>query len=75
MTQLRQLDLDFGLAGTGMTRKDVQDQIGPVDNLAFQQVLQVAHLARRKLVVENHEIALDVPEKILQLVGFALADK
>ena len=54
--ELRQLHLPFALPRARAPRKDVEDQLRPVDDLPFQTVLELAQLSRRQLGVHDHQI-------------------
>ena len=53
--ELRQLHLQHALAGAGVAREDVEDELGAVDHRARQPRLNVARLRRRQVVVEQHQ--------------------
>ena len=52
--QLRQLHLQLAFARARAPREDIQDELGPVENLDVQRFFQIALLGRRQLVVEDH---------------------
>ena len=56
VAQLRQLDLQFPLGGDGPLGEDVEDEGGAVDDRHAARVLDVAHLRRGELAVEDDEV-------------------
>ncbi len=56
--KLRQLHLQLALAGPRMARKNVQDQLRPVQHPARQRRLKIAQLGGRQVVVEEHQVGL-----------------
>jgi hypothetical protein len=54
--QLRELDLELALGTARAPRKDVEDEAGAVQHALADQLLEVALLGRRELVVHEHEI-------------------
>ena len=56
-----------------MLGEDVEDQRDPVDDVAFEQLLQVPLLGRRELVVEDHDVDIERLCEQAQLLGLALA--
>ena len=46
--ELRQLDLEVGLVGPGVGGEDVEDDLGAVDDLDAERLLQVARLGRAR---------------------------
>src|SRR5690554_2995180 len=51
---LGQLYLGFGMGRAGTTGKDVENQVGPVEDATLKYGLDVLQLRGRKLVVENY---------------------
>jgi hypothetical protein len=51
--QLRQLDLQPSFAAARPLRKNVEDQLGSIEDFAREQILQVATLRGRKFIIEN----------------------
>jgi hypothetical protein len=75
---LRQLHLQRALAGAGVLGEDVQDQRGAIENndvVAVEGFLQLALVARRKLVVEDDHIEVQRALPGLQLLHLAGADE
>src|SRR6185295_12271058 len=62
------------LVGAGVRREDVENQLGPVDDLAGDVLLEVRDLAWGELVVEDHGVDLRVRHAAGELGGLALAD-
>ncbi len=73
--QQRQLDLGFALGGAGVLGEDVEDHGCPVDGGAPEQLLEVALLRRRELVVEHHGVGVDLEAGGQQLLHLALPDE
>ena len=71
--QLRQLHLQLAFAGLGALREDAQDQLGAVEHLAAEFLLQVALLARRQRVVEDHRRGVDGVGLAADLLDLAAA--
>src|ERR1019366_4988937 len=75
--QPRDLHLQLRLATVGMTMEDLHDHAGPIEHLHAGCALEVAGLARRDIVIDDHEprlrrrlwIALDVRGIRFLLVG------
>ena len=62
--ELRQLDLEAGLARAGALGEDGEDQLAAVDHLALELGLQVLHLAGGEIVVEDDEIDLGLDARV-----------
>ena len=56
MFQLSQFNLKFAFARPRPLRKDIENQLSPVENLALEGFFEVAALRGRKFVVENDGI-------------------
>ena len=56
--QLRQLHLQLALRAGGPLGEDVQDQRGAVHHLHVEDILQVAHLDARQLLVQDAHVCL-----------------
>ena len=56
--QARDLDLQLGLAAVRMTMEDLDDDAGPIQHLRAGGALEVAGLARRDFMIDNHEVRL-----------------
>ena len=74
VAQQGQLDLGLALVGAGVLGEDVEDHRGPVDGRAAQDLLEVALLGRRELVVEDDGVGVDGQGHRLELLGLAPAD-
>ena len=72
--ELRQLDLEVGLVGPRPGGEDVEDDLGPVDHLDAQELLQVPRLGGAEVVVEDDEVGLVRLDQLLQLLDLARAD-
>ena len=73
--ELRQLDLEPRLAGSGAAREDVEDQLRAIHHLHRQLLLQVADLGSGEIVVEDHEVGIAIAGQFGQLLELALADE
>ena len=58
VAELRELDLDPALLSAGVLGKYVQDHSRAVDRGATEDLLQVARLGGRELVVENDRVGV-----------------
>ena len=70
-----QLHLGLALLAVGVLGEDVEDHGGAVDGRATEQLLEVALLGGRELVVEHHRVAVGGQRQLAQLLGLALADE
>ena len=68
-----QLHLRLSLLAVGVLGEDVEDHRGAVDGGAAQDLLQVAALGRRQLLVEDDRVGVDLVRDLPQLLGLALA--
>jgi hypothetical protein len=68
---LSELDLELALASAGVASKDVEDELGAVENAAGQSGLEVAQLRGRKVVIEENEIGLRRSGDSSDLFNFA----
>src|SRR5689334_19454920 len=75
MLQLRQLDLEFALAGAGTLGEDIENQGGAIENLALEKLFQIAALRRRKFVVEDDGVDLVLLTPFGEFGGFARPDE
>lgn len=73
--QLRQFHLQLAFVGTCALGEDVEDQPGPVEYAALERTLEVALLAGRQGVVENHQLDVFGLDQVVQLLDLATADK
>src|SRR5262249_28281830 len=74
VTQLRELALDHALLTRRVLGEDVEDQRGPVDDVDTEDLLEVALLCGRELVVEHDEVDVERVADLLQFLRLALAD-
>ena len=70
-----QLDLDRPDPRRGVLGEDVEDQRFSVDDVALEELLQVALLRRGELVVEDHEVDVQGPGQRGQLARLPGADE
>ena len=72
--ELGQLDLEVGLVRPGMGGEDVEDDLGAVDHLDAELLLEVPRLRRAQVVVEDDEVGLVGLDQLLELLDLARAD-
>ena len=60
VAQLGQLDLSLALLGARVLGEDVEDHGGAVDGRAPKDLLEVAALRGRQLVVEHNRVGVDL---------------
>ena len=60
VAQLGQLDLSLALLGARVLGEDVEDHGGAVDSRAPEDLLEVAALRGRQLVVEHNRVGVDL---------------
>ena len=75
MLQLRQLDLQLAFTGPGPLSENIQNQRRAIQNLAIEDLLQIAALRRRKFVVENDRIDIRPAAMQRKLVRLAFANE
>ena len=75
VAQERQLDLCLALGAAGVLGEDVEDHRGAVDGGAPEQLLQVAVLRRRQLVVEDDGVGVEAAAQLGDLLRLAAADE
>ena len=75
IVQLRQLHLKLAFAGARPPRENVQDELGAVQHLHVQRLLQIALLRRRQFAIEDHHGRFVKVDLGLQLVDLAGADQ
>ena len=73
--ELRQFDLQLAFMAARALGEDVEDQPGAVDHAALEELLQVALLARRQRVVDQHEVGAAGIGRGLDLVELAAAQQ
>jgi hypothetical protein len=73
--QLRELDLELAFVAAGALREDVEDQGVAVEHAAADELLEVAFLARRERMVDEHHVAAGVGDDLADLLGLAAADE
>ena len=74
VAQQGQLDLGPALGGPGVLGEDVEDHRRAVDGRPAQDLLQVALLGRREVVVEDHGVGVDGQADRQELLGLAPAE-
>ena len=78
MLEAGELDLQLALVGAGALREDVEDHVGAVVYQHFfaalgKRPLEVAHLRRRELPVEDHDLGRVQAQRIADLLHLARA--
>lgn len=73
--QLRELDLELALVAAGALGEDVEDQGAAVEHPHPDELLEVALLARRERVVDEHHLGAGVRDDDADLFGLAAADE
>ena len=73
--QLRELHLQVALTGAGVSGKDVQNELRAIDDAHGQQVVQVARLRRREVVVEQDQVGTGGGHHGFHLLNLARADQ
>ena len=75
VAQLGELNLELALVGTRPLGEDVEDEAGAVEHPAAQFALEIALLARRQPMIEQHEFgAVGLPHRH-ELADLARADE
>jgi succinyl-diaminopimelate desuccinylase len=72
--ELRKLDLELALGAHGVLRKDVEDQLRPIDDSRLERILERALLRRAELVVHDEHLGASLAVGLLQLLELSLAD-
>ncbi len=74
MLELRQLDLQLALVGAGALGEDVEDQPRTREHTALQSLLEIAFLARRKIVIEDRDLCLARRTRCSDFIDLARTD-
>ena len=74
IAELGQLDLHLGGTRTGMKSEDVENDGTAVEYAFVREGLQVAHLRRRQVIVEDDHVGVAAAGKVPQLLRLALPD-
>ena len=74
VAELRELHLHHALLAARVLGEDVEDQRDAVDDVDLEQLLEVALLRGRELVVEHDEVDVERLGELLQLLRLARAD-
>ena len=75
VAQLGQLDLELAFVRPGPLGEDVEDELGPVDDLDLDLVLEVPLLGRVEGVVEDDEVGRSLARLAGDVGDLALADE
>ncbi len=73
--QLRELDLQLAFVRARAPGKDVEDQLGAIDDAPAARLLEVARLPRRQLVVDDDEVRAGLVAGARDLLDLARADE
>jgi hypothetical protein len=72
--ELGELDLELAFAGAGALGEDLEDQGGPVEDLAAERFLQIPGLRTGEFVVEDHGVDAEFLAARGELRGLAGSD-
>ena len=75
MLELRQFDLEFAFFGAGTLSENIENQRGPVENLAIEHIFQIATLSGRKLVIKDDRVDILFAAMGGKFPRFSCADK
>src|SRR5271170_6221225 len=75
MLQLRQLDLQFSLAGPGALGKDVKNKSSAVQDFASEDLFEIAALRGGEFVVEDRRVDIILAAESSVFGGLAGANK
>ena len=73
--ELGELDLELTFAGAGVTGKNVEDELGAIEDATGQRSFKVAQLRGREVVIEENEIGVGGSGDGCDLLDFAGADE
>ncbi len=73
--QKRELDLGLAFGRASVLGEDVQNDRGSVDRGASEDLLQVALLSRREVVLEDHRVRVDRQTDLAQLVDLSRTEE
>jgi hypothetical protein len=72
---LRQFHLQLAFTAAGVAGKNIQDELGAVDDARVDFIFNIALLGRGKLVVDQHQVGMDGSDSAGNLLELALADE
>jgi hypothetical protein len=72
---LSEFHLPAAFSSASTARKDVENKLCPVDHLALESLLELAHLSRRQFVVDDDEVDISVSTRCTQTRHLATADE
>ena len=75
MLQLRQLNLQFTLVGTGALGKDIENQAGTVEHPALNFTFNVALLTGCQCMVKNHQAHIVHTHRFSDFFNLALTNE
>jgi hypothetical protein len=67
--------LELGLLGARPLRKDIHNQLGAINDLLLDALLEVAGLRGRERIVEDDDICVGFGSELAEFVGLALANE
>src|SRR4051794_6745048 len=56
VAELRQLDLHLAFSAMRSLRKDIENQLGPIDYRQVGDLRNLAYLSRRQILIKNEEV-------------------
>src|ERR1043165_8426074 len=75
IAELRQLDLHLAFSAMRPLRKDVENQLGPIDHRQVGNLRNLAHLSRRQILIKNEKVCAflhGVHEHVFELAASQL---
>ena len=72
--ELGELDLEMSLVGLGVSGEDVENHLGPIDDLDLEDPLQVSRLGRSQVVIEDDDVGFVSLDQFLELFDLARTD-
>jgi len=73
--ELRQFHLQLSFTSACVAGKDVEDELGPVDDANVKLALQVALLRRSEFMIENHQVRRRGGDRAVQLFDLSAANQ
>ena len=75
MLELRELDLQLAFESARALREDVEDQAAAIQHAAGELFLEVALLARRQRVIDDHEVGAELGDALADFLDLAGAEE
>jgi hypothetical protein len=73
--KLGQFDLQLAFTGTGVTGKDIENQLRAIDDAGVDDALNITLLGRREVVIEQNHIGGNRGRRAGNFLELALADQ